>query len=67
MTKVPARERGPASRRALRSIASVEDSGCDVIVALDEGKIVETGTHDELLAKNGYYHFLYTQQEAVRV
>ena len=36
---------------------------CDVIIALDKGKIVEAGTHDELLTKKGYYHHLYTQQE----
>jgi subfamily B ATP-binding cassette protein HlyB/CyaB len=36
---------------------------CDVIIALDKGKIVEAGKHEELIAKKGYYHHLYTQQE----
>ena len=37
---------------------------CDVIIAMDKGEIVEAGTHEQLIAKKGYYHHLYTQQEA---
>ncbi len=32
------------------------------VVVLDEGQIVETGSHDELLAKRGAYFDLYTMQ-----
>jgi ABC-type multidrug transport system fused ATPase/permease subunit len=32
----------------------------DKIVVMDNGKIVETGKHDELMAKNGVYYSLYT-------
>jgi ATP-binding cassette, subfamily B, multidrug efflux pump len=35
----------------------------DKIVVLEEGKIVETGTHQQLLALNGYYTYLYEQQQ----
>ena len=35
---------------------------CDVIVVMDKGKIVEKGSHEELIRLEGYYHFLYTQQ-----
>ncbi|MDQ1337637.1 MAG: ATP-binding cassette, subfamily bacterial HlyB/CyaB [Campylobacterota bacterium] len=36
---------------------------CDVILVMDKGKIVEQGSHDELMKLNGYYHMLYTQQD----
>jgi len=36
----------------------------DRIVVLEDGKIVETGTHRELIAINGYYTYLYEQQQA---
>jgi ATP-binding cassette subfamily B protein len=34
----------------------------DHIIILDEGMILEEGTHSELLANNGYYKDLYTKQ-----
>jgi len=33
----------------------------DLILVLHEGKIIERGTHNELLGMNGAYHELYTQ------
>lgn len=36
---------------------------CDLILVLDKGEIVEQGTHDELLAKNGRYSRLWNMQQ----
>ncbi|AJG99256.1 multidrug ABC transporter ATP-binding protein [Clostridium beijerinckii] len=35
---------------------------CDKIFVLSKGKIVESGTHDELLKNHGYYYKLYSAQ-----
>ena len=36
--------------------------GADLILVVRNGRIVEQGTHSELLANKGYYHELYTRQ-----
>ena len=35
---------------------------CDRIMYIDDGGIMETGTHEELMAKKGHYYKLYTAQ-----
>jgi len=34
----------------------------DKIIILDAGKIIEQGTHNQLITKDGYYKDLYEQQ-----
>ena len=34
----------------------------DLILVVKDGRIVEQGTHAELLHRRGYYHALYTRQ-----
>ena len=41
-------------------LSTVRDS--DYIVVLNEGKVIETGTHEELLAKSGLYTQLVAHQ-----
>ena len=41
-------------------LSTVRDA--DLIVVMDHGRVVETGSHEELLAKRGVYHALYQTQ-----
>ena len=36
----------------------------DLILVLDKGILIESGTHDELIAKKGHYYYLNQQQLA---
>lgn len=38
---------------------------CEIIIAIEKGEIVEMGSHDELMAKKGYYYTLLNQQEKI--
>ena len=44
-------------------LSTIVDS--DLILVLNHGKIVEQGTHKELLAKRGFYYQIYTSQYAI--
>ena len=44
-------------------LSTIVDS--DLILVIDRGQIVEQGTHRELLAKEGFYHKIYTSQYAI--
>jgi len=37
----------------------------DMVIVLDDGRVVETGTHNELLARGGWYADAYAKQQAV--
>ncbi|HSN94160.1 MAG TPA: ABC transporter ATP-binding protein, partial [Anaerolineaceae bacterium] len=41
-------------------LSTIRDA--DLVVVINRGQIVETGTHDELLAMQGFYHHLYVSQ-----
>lgn len=43
-------------------LSTIQDA--DLIVVMDEGRIVETGNHSELLEKKGRYYQLYMTQFA---
>jgi ABC-type bacteriocin/lantibiotic exporter with double-glycine peptidase domain/CRP-like cAMP-binding protein len=41
-------------------LSTVRDS--DIILVLEKGRLVESGTHDELMAREGLYYYLCSQQ-----
>ena len=41
-------------------LSTIRDA--DLILVLKDGNIIESGTHDELLKKNGFYADLYNSQ-----
>ncbi|NDJ21326.1 type I secretion system permease/ATPase [Nostoc sp. B(2019)] len=38
-------------------------SNADIIVVMDGGRVIEQGSHQELMASKGHYYYLYQQQE----
>lgn len=44
-------------------ITSIQD--CDRIIVLDKGKVIESGTHNELIANNGFYKKIYDIQVSI--
>lgn len=52
--------RGRTSFVIAHRLSTVVDA--DVILVVRNGRIVEQGTHAELMRQHGYYHELYTRQ-----
>jgi ATP-binding cassette subfamily B protein len=44
-------------------ITSIQD--CDRIIVLDKGRIVESGTHEELIKNNGFYKKVFDIQVSI--
>jgi subfamily B ATP-binding cassette protein HlyB/CyaB len=57
-------KKGRTSFIIAHRLSTVRD--CDIILALDKGRIIEAGTHDQLVSKNGYYKHLCNQQELLQ-
>ena len=52
--------RGRTSLVIAHRLSTVRNA--DLILVVDNGRIIEQGRHDELLAKRGHYYGLYTRQ-----
>jgi len=52
--------RGRTSFVIAHRLSTIRDA--DVILVMNEGRILEKGTHEELLAARGFYHDLYNSQ-----
>ena len=52
--------RGRTSFVIAHRLSTIRDA--DVIVAINDGRVVDVGSHDELMAAGGFYHDLYMSQ-----
>jgi ATP-binding cassette subfamily B protein len=52
--------RGRTSFVIAHRLSTIRDA--DKVVVIDGGRIVEQGSHDELIALHGFYHHLYLSQ-----
>ena len=52
--------RGRTSFVIAHRLSTIRDA--DLVVVIDKGRIVEKGSHAELMALRGFYHHLYLSQ-----
>ena len=60
---LPLQRKAPAARTSFiiaHRLSTIRNA--DLILCMKDGDIVEQGTHEELLAKNGFYANLYNSQ-----
>ena len=54
------RDRGISTIVIAHRLSTIRE--CDEIIVMDKGKIVDRGTHDELMSRGGLYHQLITME-----
>lgn len=62
MSNIEPISRGRTMLMIAHRLSTVRD--CDAIVVIEKGRIIEAGSHDELIKRNGAYYRLYQAQNA---
>lgn len=57
---IKSRSKGHTAFIISHRVSSFEN--CDVILVLQDGKIVDKGSHEELISRDGYYHDVWLEQ-----